>query len=63
MDTFLVAWSGGYEPPAYKVAKTDVEAWRIAESWRSQINHVDGEYIDILRIDTNLGEVERIGGF
>lgn len=59
-DVFVVAWSGGYDPPQYEVRTTDVQAWALAHSWAGDMDEGE-DIIDVLRIDLDAMTVERLG--
>lgn len=46
--TFLVAFTGGYEPPSYQAFTDEDEAWGKAEEWASDM--AEGDTIDVLKI-------------
>lgn len=48
---YILAWTGGYEPPSYKAVATEEEAWALANEWASEMD--EGDTIDVLRIDVN----------
>jgi hypothetical protein len=54
--TYLVVWSGGYEPAQYKACQTDVEAHALADQWADDMEPTDG--IDVIRIDLATGDVD-----
>ncbi len=56
--TFLVSWSGGYEPVQYAMRSTAPEAWAQATDWKSDAKETDD--IDVFRIDLATNTIERI---
>lgn len=60
MKRYLVAWSGGYEPPIYQVFFSEEEAMKQAKDWWDMSTHEEGDWIDVLEIDVIANTVARI---
>lgn len=54
---YVIAWSGGYEAPSYKVANSLPAALKTADKWAEDMEESD--YIDVLRITPDTLKIDR----
>lgn len=59
-EIFVIAWTGGYEPPSYAVKFSLKEASEQAREWAADIKPDSGDTVDVLRIDPETGGIERL---
>ncbi|HLU31856.1 MAG TPA: hypothetical protein VK088_08835 [Acidimicrobiia bacterium] len=60
MIIYLVAWTGGYEQPAFAFHADESLARETFEDWQSQVQVEVGDRVDLIRHDTSTGSVETI---
>lgn len=58
---YMIVWSGGYEAPSYDIKATLTEALAQARKWAEDIDEDQGDWIDVLEINTETLAVNRVG--
>lgn len=57
-DTFLVSWTGGYEPSQLSVHPTEAEAWERRDEWSTEMKPEDT--IEVFGIDLGSNTIKRL---